>query len=130
MNAQVVLLALGTGLGLGSLPAAIRAPAPAAARWARGRRVTGRVTARAATDPRRGGLVLFSDHLGRDVVLDPGPLGPICGMPPVGGSVPVVYARDRPTGARLWTSRHLLAPSFGWFLSATMAFGTGVVTAG
>ncbi|MFJ2961915.1 hypothetical protein ACIPIC_06340 [Streptomyces collinus] len=130
MNAQVVLLALGTGLGLGSLPAAIRAPATAAARWARGRRVTGRVTARAATDPRRGGLVRFSDHLGRDVVLDPGPLGPICGMPPVGGSVPVVYARDRPTGARLWTSRHLLAPSFGWFLSATMAFGTGVVTAG
>lgn len=130
MNAQVVLLALSTGLGLGSLPAAIRAPATAAARWARGRRVTGRVTARAATDPRRGGLVLFSDHLGRDVVLDPGPLGPICGMPPVGGSVPVVYARDRPTGARLWTSRHLLAPSFGWFLSATLAFGTGVVTAG
>ncbi|MFH8414995.1 hypothetical protein [Streptomyces collinus] len=126
MNAQVVLLALGTGLGLGSLPAAIRAPATAAARWARGRRVT----ARAATDPRRGGLVLFSDHLGRDVVLDPGPLGPICGMPPVGGSVPVVYARDRPTGARLWTSRHLLAPSFGWFLSATLAFGTEVVTAG
>ncbi|MFF6947724.1 hypothetical protein ACFZAD_03550 [Streptomyces iakyrus] len=130
MNAQVVLLALCTGLGLGSLLAAVRALATAAALWARGRRVTGRVTARAATDPRRGALVVFSDHLGRDLVLDPGPLGPLCGMPAVGGSVPVVYARDRPTGARLWTSRHLLAPSFGWFLSAALAFGTGVVTAG
>ncbi|MEU3892003.1 hypothetical protein [Streptomyces sp. NPDC029041] len=129
MNAQVVLLALSTGLGLGSLLAAVRALATAAALWARGRRVAGRVTARAATDPRRGGLVVFSDHLGRDFVLDPGPLGPFCGLPPVGDSVPVVYARDRPTGARLWTSRHLLAPSFGWFLSATLAFGTGVVTA-
>ncbi|MFD5341770.1 hypothetical protein [Streptomyces hawaiiensis] len=130
MNAQVVLLALCTGLGLGCLLAAVRALATAASLWARGRRVMGRVTARAATDGRRGGLVVFSDHLGRDLVLDPGPIGLFCGVPPVGGSVPVVYARERPTQARLWTSRHLLAPSFGWFLSATLAFGTGVVTAG
>ncbi len=129
VNAQVVLLALCTGLGLGSLLAAVRALATAAALWARGRRVMGRVTARAATDPRRGGLVVFSDHLGRDLVLDPGPLGPFWGVPPVGARVPVVHARERPTQARLWTSRHLLAPSFGWFLSATVAFGTGVVTA-
>ncbi|MEU7722393.1 hypothetical protein [Streptomyces tibetensis] len=130
MNAQVVLLALCTGLGLGFLLAAVRALATAASLWARGRRVTGRVTARASTDRGRGGLVVFSDHLGRDFVLDPGPLGPFCGVPPVGGSVPVVHARERPARARLWTTRHLLAPSFGWFLSATVAFGTGLVTAG
>ncbi|MFI2910092.1 hypothetical protein ACG2OD_17825 [Streptomyces sp. PDY-4] len=130
MNAQLVLLALCTGCGLGFLLAAVRAVASAAVLWARGRRVMGRVTARAASDRRRGGLVVFSDHLGRDLVLDPGPCGPLYGVPPVGGSVPVVYERERPTRARLWTSRHLLAPSFGWFLSATVAFGTGVMVAG
>ncbi|WP_053667653.1 hypothetical protein [Streptomyces sp. NRRL B-1140] len=130
MNAQTVLLALCTGLGFGFLPAAVRAPATAAALWARGRRVTGRVTARAAADRRRGGLVVFPDHLGRGLVLDPGPLGPFCGMPPVGGSVAVVYARKRPTRAGLWTSRHPPAPSFGSFLPATVAFGAGLVTAG
>ncbi|MFE6526708.1 hypothetical protein [Streptomyces sp. NPDC057794] len=130
MNAQVVLLALCTGLGLGCLLAAVRALVAAAALWARGRRVVGRVTAHTAAGRRRGGLVVFSDHLGRDLVLDPGPFGPWCGLPPVGGSVPVVYARERPTHARLWTSRALLAPAFGWFLSATLAFGTGAATAG
>ncbi|MGW0988091.1 hypothetical protein ACWD46_17950 [Streptomyces sp. NPDC002486] len=130
MNEQVVLLALCTGLGFGFLLAAVRALATAASLWARGRRVTGRVTARAAPNRRRGGLVVFSDHLGRDFVLDPGPLGPFRGLPPVGGSVLVVHARECPARAGLWTTRYLLAPSFGWFLSATAAFGTAVVTAG
>lgn len=48
---------------------------------------------------------------------------------PVGGNVPVVYRRERPTVARLWHMCPLLAPSFGWFLTATPAFGTGVVVA-
>jgi hypothetical protein len=130
MNAQLVLLALCTGLGLGFLLAAVRAMATAAALYARGRRVMGRVTPREVTDRRRGGVVVFCDHFGRDVVLDPGPYGPFYGVPPVGGTVPVVYERECPTRARLWTPRHLLAPSFGWFLSATVAFGTGVVMAG
>ncbi|WAX78906.1 hypothetical protein [Streptomyces sp. KMM 9044] len=130
MNAQLVLLALCTGLGLGFLLAAVRAAATAAALWARGRRVMGWVTPRKAADRRRGGLVMFSDHLGRDLVLDPGRCGPFYGVPPVGDNVPVVYVRERPTQARLWTSRHLLAPSFGWFLSAPLAFGAGAVMAG
>ncbi|WP_030225165.1 hypothetical protein [Streptomyces sp. NRRL WC-3626] len=130
MNAQLVLLALSTGCGLGFLLAGVRATAAAAALWARGRRTRGRVTPRAATDRRRGGLVVFSDHFGRDFVLDPGRYGPFYGVPPVGGEVPVVYKRECPARARLWTPRHLLAPSFGWFLSATVAFGTGVVVAG
>ncbi|MCX2922440.1 hypothetical protein [Streptomyces sp. NEAU-W12] len=130
MNAELVVLALCTGFGVGFLLAAVRAMATAAALWARGRRVMGSVTARKATDRRRGGLVVFSDHFGRDLVLDPGRYGPFYGVPPVGDNVPVVYVREHPTQARLWTPRHLLAPSFGWFLSATLAFGTGVVMAG
>lgn len=126
MDAELVLLALCTGFGLGFMALAVRAVLTAVRLWAHGLRVTGRVTERAPADRRRGGLVRFFDHLGRELVLDPGPYAPWCGLPPVGGAVPVVYVRDRPTAARLWTLRHLLAPSFGWFLSSTVAFGTAV----
>ncbi|MCF3136848.1 hypothetical protein [Streptomyces olivochromogenes] len=127
MYTELLPLALCTGFGLGFLLLALRASVAAALLWLRGLRVPGVVAARAAADPRRGGLVVFSDHLGRDLVLDPGRYGPLCGLPPVGGRVIVVYARTRPTAARLWTLRHLLAPSFGWFVSSTLAFGAGVV---
>ncbi|MFH8393367.1 MULTISPECIES: hypothetical protein [unclassified Streptomyces] len=127
MGAELVLLALCTGFGLGFLTLATRSALGAVTLWVRGLRVMGRVTPRGASDRRRGGLVVFSDHLGRGLVLDPGWRGPLCGLPPVGGSVPVVYAQNRPATARLWTLRYLLAPSFGWFLSSTLAFGTGVL---
>ncbi|WP_329529487.1 hypothetical protein [Streptomyces sp. NBC_01462] len=127
MDAELMLLALCTGIGLGFLLLAVHAVLTAARLWARGLQVTGVVTARVPADRRRGGLVVFSDHLGRDLVLDPGSYAALCGLPPVGRTVPVVYARSRPTTARLWTLRHLLAPSFGWFLSSTVAFGTAVV---
>ncbi|MEY2248267.1 hypothetical protein AB8A21_35945 [Streptomyces sp. BF23-18] len=129
MGAELALLALCTGLGLGFLTLATRSALGAVRLWVRGLRVMGRVTPRTASDRRRGGLVVFSDHLGQGLVLDPGWRGPLCGLPPVGGSVPVVYARNRPATARLWTLRYLLAPSFGWFLSSTLAFGAGVVVA-
>ncbi|WP_018544807.1 hypothetical protein [Streptomyces sp. LaPpAH-108] len=129
MNAGLLVLALCTGFGLGCLALALRALLTAVRLWARGLRVTGIVTARAAADRRPGGLVLFRDHLGRDLLLDPGRCGPLCGLPPVGRSVPVVYARERPVVARLWTMRHLLAPSFGWFLSSALVCGAGVVVA-
>ncbi|CCK25622.1 putative secreted protein [Streptomyces davaonensis JCM 4913] len=127
MDAELLLLALCTGCGLGFLLLALRASLAAVRLWLRGLRVTGVVAARAAADRRRGGLVVFSDHLGRNLVLDPGRYGPLCGLPPIGGHITVVYARARPTAARLWTLRHLLAPSFGWFVSSTLSFGTGVV---
>jgi hypothetical protein len=127
MDAELVLLALCTGFGLGCLMLAVRGVLTAVRLWARGLRVMGVVTARAAADRRRGGLVVFSDHLGRDLVLDPGSYASLCGLPPVGRAVPVVYVRERPGMARLWTLRHLLAPSFGWFLSSAVAFGTAVV---
>ncbi|WP_406166558.1 hypothetical protein [Streptomyces sp. NBC_00996] len=127
MGAELVLSVLCAGFGLGFLLLAVRAAVAALRLRVRGLRVMGVVTARVAADRRRGGLVVFSDHLGRVVVLDPGSYGPLCGLPPVGGSVPVVYVRNRPASARLWNSRHLLAPSFGWFLSSTVAFGTAVV---
>ncbi|MFD9326765.1 DUF3592 domain-containing protein [Streptomyces sp. NPDC060065] len=127
MNAELLLLALCTGFGLGFLLLAVRQLAAAARLWVRGLRVTGVVTKRVATDRRRAGLVVFTDHLGRALAIDPGAYATLCGLPPVGGSVPVVYLRNRPGAARLWTLRHLLAPSFGWFLSSTLAFGTGVV---
>ncbi|MGW3661737.1 hypothetical protein [Streptomyces sp. NPDC005141] len=127
MDAELMLLALCTGFGLGFLLLAARSTTAAVRLWVRGLRVVGVVTARAAADRRGGGLVLFSDHLGRRLVLDPGRCGRLYGLPPVGGSVPVVFVRDRPAAARVWTVRHLLAPAFGWFLSSTLAFGTGVV---
>ncbi|MBK3644867.1 MULTISPECIES: hypothetical protein [Streptomyces] len=126
MDAELVLTALCTGFGLGCLLLAARGLLTAGRLWARGLRVMGVVTARTAADRRRGGLVAFSDHLGRDLVLDPGAYGPLCGLPPLGRTVPVVFVRERPAAARLWTVRHLLAPSFGWFLSSTVAFGTAV----
>ncbi|MEU9557206.1 hypothetical protein [Streptomyces fumanus] len=124
MDRELVLAALGTGFGLGCLLLAVRAVLTAVRLWTRGLRVKGQVVGRAPADRRHGGLVLFSDHLGRELVLDPGAYAPLCGLPPVGHSVPVVYVRERPTGARLWSVRHLLAPAFGWFLSSTVAFGT------
>jgi len=127
MDAELVVLALCTGFGLGCLLLAVRAVLTAARLWTRGLRVTGVVTARAASDRRHGGLVVFCDHHGRDLVLDPRAYAALCGLPPVGRTVAVVYARSRPTTARLLTLRHLLAPSFGWFLSSTVAFGTAVV---
>ncbi len=127
MSSEVVLLALCLGFGTGCLLAAVRAALTALGLWARGTRVMGVVTHRAPTDPRPGGLVRFRDHRGRELVLDPGRFGPLCGLPPAGGRVPVVYRRERPTVARLWHLGHLLAPSFGWFLGATLAFGTGVL---
>lgn len=129
MYAELLLLALCTGFGLGFLLLALRASAAAVRLWLRGLKVPGVVAARAVADRRAGGLVLFRDHLGRDLVLDPGRYAPLCGLPPVGKEVIVVYARARPAAARLWTLRHLLAPSFGWFLSSTLTFGTGVVVA-
>ncbi|MEU1299045.1 hypothetical protein [Streptomyces shenzhenensis] len=127
MNAELLLLALCVGFGVGCLLAALKALLAAAWLRVRGLRVMGTVTSRTAADRRPGALVLFSDHLGRDLLLDPGRYAPLCGLPAVGRSVPVVYRRERPTVARLWNTRHLLAPSFGWFLTAAVAFGTGVV---
>lgn len=127
MGADLVLLALCTGLGLGFLLLAVRSVLAAMRLWARGLRVMGEVTARRGGDRRRGGLVVFSDHLGRNFVFDPGKRGLMCRLPSVGGSVPVVYMRNRPASAHLWTLRYLMAPSFGWFLSSTLAFGAGGV---
>ncbi|MFI1169395.1 hypothetical protein ACH4UM_39000 [Streptomyces sp. NPDC020801] len=126
MHAEFVLRAVCTGSGLGFLLLALRASAAAARLWLHGVHVTGVVVARAGDDPRRGGVVVFCDHLGRDLILDSGRYGPLCGLPPVGGQVTVVYARARPAVARLWTPRHLMAPPFGWFLCSALAFGAGV----
>ena len=52
------------------------------------------------------------------------------GLPSAGVTVPVVYPRQRPTAARLWNPRHLLAPVFGGFLSSTAAFVAGSLLAG
>ncbi|MCX4904445.1 hypothetical protein [Streptomyces sp. NBC_00878] len=127
MDAGLMLLALCTGLGFGLLLLAVRQLVAVVRLWGRGLRVMGVVTARPAADRLRGGLVVFTDHLGRTVVFDPRAYGPLCGLPPVGGSVPVVFLRSRPGAARLWTLRHLLAPAFGWFLSSTVVFGTAVM---
>ncbi|MGW1299188.1 hypothetical protein ACWD5R_05050 [Streptomyces sp. NPDC002514] len=129
MLSDVVLQALVIGFGVGSLVAALRAVLAAVRLWARGLRVMGVVTPRAPADRRIGGLVRFSDHFGRDLLLDPGKYGPLCGLPRVGRSVPVVYRRDQPTDARLWNVCHLLAPSFGWFFTSTVMFGTAVAVA-
>ncbi|MFJ4922374.1 hypothetical protein [Streptomyces sp. NPDC088725] len=127
MEVELLLLALCTGSGLGFLLLAVRSVLAALRLRLRGLRVMGVVTARGKADRRRGGLVMFADHLGRSLVLDPGRRGPWCGLPRPGRSVPVVYARNRPTSAGLWTVRYLLAPAFGWFLSSALAFGAGVL---
>ncbi len=84
--------------------------------------MTGTVIPRIAGDRRRTGLVMFTDHLGRPVVVDAGAYGSLRGLPRVGGTVPVCYPRDRPAAARLWTPRYLLSPAFGWFLTSTAVF--------
>jgi hypothetical protein len=130
MDAKLLLLALCTGVGLGFLLLAVRQLVAVARLWARGLLVTGVVTARVPGDRRRTGLVVFTDHLGWTHVIDPGAYGSLGGLPPVGGTVPVVYPRARPAAARLWTPRYLLSPALGWFLSSTVAFagGTTMVT--
>ncbi|MDH6218465.1 hypothetical protein [Streptomyces pseudovenezuelae] len=127
MEAWSVLPALFAGLGLGFLWMGLRAGVTALRLRVRGLRAIGVVTAWVPVDGRLGGVVVFCDHLGRAAVLDPGRYGSLCGLPPVGERVPVVYVRNRPASARLWDVRHLLAPAFGWFLSSTVAFGTSVV---
>jgi hypothetical protein len=127
MGEALVLLALFTGFGLGFLLLGVQGAVTALRLTGRGVRVRGVVTERVVSDGRRGGLVVFTDHLGRALILDPGPYAPLCGLPPVGREVHVVYLRKRPQSARLCTVRHLLAPSFGWFLASTLAFGTAVV---
>ncbi|MBT3154935.1 hypothetical protein HTV45_29375 [Streptomyces sp. CHD11] len=130
MDTEVVLLALCTGAGLGFLCLGVRAVVTAAGLWARGERVMGRVTARASGGGRRQGYVMFFDHHGLEYLLELGRLGPFYGVPPVGGHIPVVYARRRPAQARLWTRRHLLAPSFGWFVCSVLVFGAGIRVSG
>ncbi|MEU6355009.1 DUF3592 domain-containing protein [Streptomyces sp. NPDC047072] len=127
MSEALVLLALFTGFGLGFLVQGVRGAVRALRLTMRGVRVRGVVTERVVGDGRHGGLVVFTDHLGRSLILDPGPYATLCGLPPVGKEVDVVYLRKRPQSARLCSVRHLLAPSFGWFLASTLAFGTGVV---
>ncbi|MFJ9538289.1 hypothetical protein ACIRPX_13605 [Streptomyces sp. NPDC101225] len=127
MDAELLLLALSTGLGLGFLLLAVRQLMTAVRLWGRGLRVTGVVIARVPADRRRTGLVMFTDHLGRVVAFDAGAYGPLCGLPPIGEKTPVVYLRRKPTTARLWTLRHLLAPAFGWFLSSSVVFGAAVM---
>lgn len=127
----MVLLALCTGSGLGLLYLGVRATATAMGLWARGERVMGFVTGRGTGGRRHDRrVVLFFDHQGLEHFLDFGRLGPFYGIPQVGGHVPVVYARERPGQARLWTRRHLLAPSFGWFVCSVLVFGTGIGVAG
>lgn len=127
----MVLLALCTGSGLGLLYLGVRATATAMGLWARGERVMGFVTVRETGGRRHGEpVVLFFDHHGLEYLLEPGRLGPFYGVPPVGDHVPVVYARERPAQARLWTRRHLLAPSFGWFVCSVLVFGAGAGVAG
>ncbi|MER5339352.1 hypothetical protein ABT030_03220 [Streptomyces mirabilis] len=127
MDVKLLLLTLCTGLGLGFLALAVRQLAAVARLWVRGLLVTGVVTPRPLVkgDRRRTALVVFTDHLGRTIVFDPRAYGPLFGMPPTGGTVPVVYPRRRPTAARLWIPRHLLAPAFGGFLSSAVAFVAG-----
>lgn len=125
MDAKLLLLTLCTGVGLGFLLLAVRQLLTVARLWVRGVLVTGTVIPRVAGDPRRSGLVLFTDHLGRPVVVDTGAYGPLRRLPEVGGTVPVCYPRNRPTAARLWTPRHLLSPAFGWFLTSTVVFACG-----
>lgn len=126
MDAELLLPALCTGFGLGALAAALRALTAAARLWARGERVPGVVIPRTAYDRRPGGLVSYTDRLGRAFVLDPGRHGPLHGLPGIGATVPVVHARGRPDQARLWSVRALLAPSFGWFLTSALACGTAL----
>ncbi|MFF7760217.1 hypothetical protein [Streptomyces griseorubiginosus] len=125
MDAKLLLLTLCTGVGLGFLLLAVRQLLTVARLWVRGVLVTGTVIPRVAGDPRRSGLVLFTDHLGRPVVVDAGAYGPLRGLPEVGGTVPVCYPRNRPTAARLWTPRYLLSPALGWFLTSTVVFASG-----
>ncbi|MER6245984.1 hypothetical protein [Streptomyces griseorubiginosus] len=125
MDAKLLLLTLCTGVGLGFLLLAVRQLLTVARLWVRGVLVTGTVIPRVAGDPRRSGLVLFTDHLGRPVVVDTGAYGPLRGLPEVGGTVPVCYPRNRPTAARLWTPRYLLSPALGWFLTSTVVFACG-----
>ncbi|WP_411092848.1 hypothetical protein [Streptomyces sp. 049-1] len=127
MSIELLLLALFMGVGVGCLLLALRSLGTAVRLWARGLRVMGVATARTSSDPRRGPLIAYTDHLGRVFVLDPGGRGPLRHLPAVGEKVPVVYLRNRPTAASVWTSQHLLAPSLGWFLSSTLAFGTGLI---
>ncbi|MGW3283892.1 hypothetical protein ACWDR3_04495 [Streptomyces sp. NPDC001002] len=127
MEARLVLPALFVGLGLGFLSMGLWAGATALRLRLRGLRAVGVVTARVRVGGRRRGLVVFRDRLGRAVVVDPGRYGTLCGLPSAGGSVPVVYVRNRPSSARLWDVRHLLAPAFGWFLSSAVAFGSSAV---
>ncbi|MEU9338167.1 hypothetical protein AB0D49_34295 [Streptomyces sp. NPDC048290] len=123
---EAALLAVCTGLGLCCLALALRAAVFALRLRLRGTHATGTVRARPRPDPRPGGLVAFPDHGGRLQIVDPGAYAPLCGLPGVGASVPVVYPRTRPSAARLWNTAHLLAPSLGWFVSATLAFGLAI----
>ncbi|MFI6347458.1 DUF3592 domain-containing protein [Streptomyces sp. NPDC050560] len=125
MGAKLLLLALCTGFGLGCLLLAFRSLARVARLVVRGLLTQGVVTPRRPSDGRRGGLVEFPDSLGRTFVFDPGWYGALCGLPAIGGPVRVVYLRNRPSTARLWLTRHLLGPSFGWFLSSSLVFALG-----
>ncbi|MFJ5261807.1 DUF3592 domain-containing protein [Streptomyces sp. NPDC088387] len=127
MDAALLLRALCTVSGLAFVLLALRCALTARRLRLRGLRATGSVTARAAAGRGDAGLVVFPDHQGRVLTFDPGAYAPLCGLPRPGASVSVVYLRERPETARLETVCHLLAPSFGWFLAATAAFGTGVV---
>lgn len=120
---RLLLLALSTGFGLGCLALAAKSLATAARLWVRGLLVRGEVVPRAASDPRPGGLILFTDHLGQNLILDPGRHPRLRGVPPIGAQVPVVYPRNRPTAARPAIPRYLLLPPFAWFLAATVTCG-------
>ena len=63
MDAKLLLLTLCTGVGLGFLLLAVRQLLTVARLWVRGVLVTGTVIPRVAGDPRRSGLVLFTDQV-------------------------------------------------------------------
>ncbi|MET7457496.1 hypothetical protein ABZT03_37720 [Streptomyces sp. NPDC005574] len=125
MDAKLLLLVLCTGLGVGFLVLAVQQLVAVTRLGVRGVLAEGTVIPRIAGDRRRTGLVMFTDHLGRLVVVDTGAYGRLRGLPQVGGTVPVCYPRDRPTAARLWAPRYLLSPAFGGFLASTVAFVFG-----
>ncbi|MBQ0827516.1 hypothetical protein [Streptomyces tagetis] len=129
MSSEVVLLAPCLGLGTGCLPAAVGAALTPLGPRVRGVRVTGVGTHCAPADPHPGGPARVRDHRRRERALDPGRFGPLYGLPPAGGSVPVLCRRERPTVSRLWRPGHLPAWSFGWFLGAAPSFAAGVLVA-
>ena len=86
MGAKLLPLALCTGLGLGFLLLAVRqlvSRGTAVGAWSAR---DGRRDPAGRGDRRRTGLVVFTDHLGRTLVFDPGAYGPLRGLPPVGGT--------------------------------------------